>query len=144
MRPEWIASLGSQSLYLVKFICLGFFQFGSNTVPVESVSVSSSSVTVSMSCWATSPCWPTAPLPSFHRWVSGRRAEQTYFTTLCYYVLVTIYWLFAAEPRSGITWGFRRRYWETVHSKTPTPAVLRDRTKVTEVERGAETYDHHH
>lgn len=30
--------------------------------------------TASTSCWVTSPCWPTVPLPSFPRW--GEDAEQ--------------------------------------------------------------------
>lgn len=44
-------------------------KFGSDMIAAESFFLSFflSSVTVSMSCWATSPCWPTALLPSFLR-----------------------------------------------------------------------------
>ena len=70
-------------------------------------------------------------------WKQGR---ADWFPMLCYYVLVTIYWLFAAEPWSGITRGFGWRYWETVHSKTPIPTVLRDCTEMIEVERETEIY----
>lgn len=71
MQPDRLASLWSQNLCLVSLVL-----FGPNVLLLLVIFFFSlSSVTVSMSCWATSPCWLTARSHSFHRWVGKRRGD---------------------------------------------------------------------
>lgn len=73
-----------------------------------------SSVTVSMNCWATFPCWLIALLPSFHRLDPKSLLNMMLF---CYVLKTNIGCFLGAESWTCIFGGIRWRYRETVYGK---------------------------